>query len=1301
VRGRFCYPRPDGPVVGADGASIQIWDEDINPDDLLATGVTDAFGYFDISFNYTQNEAPDIYTRILMANQEIHCAWEGYTINTWVWRTHTKDDYGGTDIDYGWFGPADAGKRAVPNVLSIGTRAWRWSYNQGYDPPQTYLYIPSSNHAFYSYTIPAIKVGNPDFYWEEPVVSHEYGHHWVWTQSDCTFYDGIYCNMNCDALFPFDCGHCDYSEENEAIAWTEGFPNWYAANVVDEHFGLYGEIPFRLWDLDDHEPMAAGLNANIVEGCFSRLLYDISDSNYDDDPVFPDGVDQINMPSVLILNIAHNQRPLTPAQFHQAFLGLPGDDVRSQYWSTAMNNGYQLDHTNPPAPTNLTSPSHDTATSSSDDTIDYTWTAPVDDFSGLDGYSVLISDDFASPPDYNRNLPGTITAFTTAGLDPGVYYFNIRAVDRAGNWSGYATYGPITIRDPYPPDLTDTQPLGWDNALVPRNDTAAGPGNVHVPSTLTADTWMNYYNLAVINNGELATNTQWDIGFHVDGVHVTTEYITPPINLAAGGIRTWYDRNFGYVDGGLHMLSVDIDMDETEPELNEADNYHGAQYVWEPEPLSAGSPVTSNHPPDPTGGFWLVWMGYNPNVDGYAVSGFTGTFVAGELVAANDADDFDCRLYPHAIASTYGFRSDNLEAVSSRPAGCVDAALFHLHNSHGATHDVGVTNYADDTGNYTVARRESTPIAYDTMMDMDLAADQYLALGEFSIAAGDVGYITIELYADPAGGPLHLGHLPSDYVAGGLDDLATTAVTDGEGVASVTFYAPAAEVHGLAVWRDPAEIPATKAAPAAKPTVRVRRTPPDVLPIVSAGWYAPLVPRPAPDGTPASVPAPASLLGDVPTTYLNSVFRNQGPWSASDVGNSVQLDGAEIVAESWPFVSAGQVRMSISYTGHTVRGGLHTLGMVLDPAQTVEETDETNNAFARQWVWSPTVMNFNMPVVRQAPPDPEGGWAELLASDVEPLPNCDGLGVPTLVESDHGYWIAAAVMPGDSSDVDVRLHDQHYSPQQGFDEIRSVSAWPAGESDFVLMNSYLAQRKAMDAGVILAKGEEDYTAEVVGSTYLGRNPVGSEFPGLVEEGHILDLYDLDLVPGQYTITLVNQEGQADLGLTLHPCNVPYAMKALWVEGGESWRAGPGQDEQIAVEITTAGRYGLTVWKASHADLSALAMYELVFTAGLSGTPGGGDLPRATSIASIHPNPFNPETVVAFDLEEQCEVRLEVYDVRGGLVCRLVAGATMAAGRHEESWNGQDDRGNRVPSGIYMVRLRAGGEQHYRKATLLK
>ena len=83
-----------------------------------------------------------------------------------------------------------------------------------------------------------------------------------------------------------------------------------------------------------------------------------------------------------------------------------------------------------------------------------------------------------------------------------------------------------------------------------------------------------------------------------------------------------------------------------------------------------------------------------------------------------------------------------------------------------------------------------------------------------------------------------------------------------------------------------------------------------------------------------------------------------------------------------------------------------------------------------------------------------------------------------------------------------------------------------------------------------------------------------------------------------------------------------------------------------------------------------------------------------------PNPFNPSTTIAFSLPQAGPARLAVYDIRGRLLARLVNGE-LPAGRHQIRWNGQDDRGHQMASGIYLYRLETGGETATRRMTLLK
>jgi hypothetical protein len=85
----------------------------------------------------------------------------------------------------------------------------------------------------------------------------------------------------------------------------------------------------------------------------------------------------------------------------------------------------------------------------------------------------------------------------------------------------------------------------------------------------------------------------------------------------------------------------------------------------------------------------------------------------------------------------------------------------------------------------------------------------------------------------------------------------------------------------------------------------------------------------------------------------------------------------------------------------------------------------------------------------------------------------------------------------------------------------------------------------------------------------------------------------------------------------------------------------------------------------------------------------------------YPNPFNPSTIIAYDLPEPATVDLVVFDVTGRVVRTLVAGERVPAGRHEAVWNGRDAAGRSVAAGVYLCRLAAGGYVETRSLSLVK
>ena len=84
----------------------------------------------------------------------------------------------------------------------------------------------------------------------------------------------------------------------------------------------------------------------------------------------------------------------------------------------------------------------------------------------------------------------------------------------------------------------------------------------------------------------------------------------------------------------------------------------------------------------------------------------------------------------------------------------------------------------------------------------------------------------------------------------------------------------------------------------------------------------------------------------------------------------------------------------------------------------------------------------------------------------------------------------------------------------------------------------------------------------------------------------------------------------------------------------------------------------------------------------------------------YPNPFNPSTTISYDLPEQTEVSIKIFDITGRLVSEL-ANSTQSAGHYSIVWNGTNSAGERVGSGMYVVRLSSKPFSASEKVLLLK
>jgi hypothetical protein len=94
------------------------------------------------------------------------------------------------------------------------------------------------------------------------------------------------------------------------------------------------------------------------------------------------------------------------------------------------------------------------------------------------------------------------------------------------------------------------------------------------------------------------------------------------------------------------------------------------------------------------------------------------------------------------------------------------------------------------------------------------------------------------------------------------------------------------------------------------------------------------------------------------------------------------------------------------------------------------------------------------------------------------------------------------------------------------------------------------------------------------------------------------------------------------------------------------------------------------------------------------------MPKMFAVYQNYPNPFNPTTTIAFDLPQTAKVTIDIYDLLGRHVIRIMQEA-KSAGRYQIEWQGRDDTGHTVTSGLYFYKITAGKWTSTRKMILMR
>lgn len=150
----------------------------------------------------------------------------------------------------------------------------------------------------------------------------------------------------------------------------------------------------------------------------------------------------------------------------------------------------------------------------------------------------------------------------------------------------------------------------------------------------------------------------------------------------------------------------------------------------------------------------------------------------------------------------------------------------------------------------------------------------------------------------------------------------------------------------------------------------------------------------------------------------------------------------------------------------------------------------------------------------------------------------------------------------------------------------------------------------------------------------------------------------------------------------------------------NWGRSHGDDEAAATGVADGAQADRTVLlqlleQVRHAVAGPEAEIRAYLEDKLDAAPA-----LSFAVYPNHPNPFNPSTRIAYDIPHESRVTVEVYNVAGRLVKRLVD-RRHRTGHHSVVWNGDDVTGRRVSSGIYFYRVDGAGMSHVGKMTLVK
>jgi hypothetical protein len=206
-------------------------------------------------------------------------------------------------------------------------------------------------------------------------------------------------------------------------------------------------------------------------------------------------------------------------------------------------------------------------------------------------------------------------------------------------------------------------------------------------------------------------------------------------------------------------------------------------------------------------------------------------------------------------------------------------------------------------------------------------------------------------------------------------------------------------------------------------------------------------------------------------------------------------------------------------------------------------------------------------------------------------------------------------------------------------------------------------------------------------------------PGVGIPGNDYDYFSLIAAPGQ-TINAVVRSKSFKSTSTLNSIQFRLYRKATFPTSITTQTTTSGADLSITHTVAVADTYYIRVVNTAGAEAGPAARYSLSIAKPTGVFDELTGLPLVFALEQNYPNPFNPSTSLRFALPNDAGVRLTVYDILGREV-RILVNEELKAGYHLAMWDGKNNLGTSVASGVYIYRIEAGTFISTKKMMLMK